>query len=197
MIKINRNFFNFHHSLGVYDPKVPTNSNQWAESVWEIRINSFLWKTCIGCYIPSYLATITNDMMFSHPPLGPWNCLPGRTNGLRGGRSIHSIQMHSWDRSRVATVLCTVGQKRQKYEKSWFHTPPPATWVETYIWENQPSGGVWGIFYCLVFVHRLTIFLSWFVFLHSHVRWVSRISTHFEIFSKALFTRSYGTNWNN
>ena len=43
------------------------------------------------------------------PPQGPWNWLPGRTNGIRGGSRVHSIQLHSRDCSRVTTVLCTAG----------------------------------------------------------------------------------------
>jgi len=61
----NRHFFNFHHFLGEYDPKVPSKSNQWAQSARETEINLFSWKTCIGCYIPLYLAPITNGVLTS------------------------------------------------------------------------------------------------------------------------------------
>jgi len=60
---MNQNFSNFHHFLRVYDFKVSTKSNQWAESARETRINSLFWNKYIGRYIPSYLATITNGAL--------------------------------------------------------------------------------------------------------------------------------------
>jgi len=97
MVKIKRNSSNFHHFLEVYDPKVPTQSNQWAKSVRKTGINSFSWMTCNGRHIPSYL---------SNPPLlGPWHWFPGRINGIRGVKRLHSIQPHRRYRSRVAIVM--------------------------------------------------------------------------------------------
>jgi len=51
-------FLQFSPFFRVYDPKAPTKSNH-------TRINSFSGKTCIGRYIPSYLATITNVVLVS------------------------------------------------------------------------------------------------------------------------------------
>ena len=84
MNKIHRNSSNFHHFLGVYDPKVPIKSNQWAENVWKTRINSFLGKTCIGCYIPSYLATITNGVLVS--PSGTMTLTSGSNQWYERGQ---------------------------------------------------------------------------------------------------------------
>jgi len=61
-------------------------NNQWAESVWENRINSFLGKTCIGRYIPLYLATITNGVLVS--PFGTMTLTSGSNQWYERGQEI-------------------------------------------------------------------------------------------------------------
>jgi len=68
MMQINRNFSNLHHLLGVYDPKMPTKSNQWAESIRKTRISSFYKRNVLGAIYHRIWQQL--QMVFSHPSSG-------------------------------------------------------------------------------------------------------------------------------
>ena len=136
MIKWNRNFSNFHHFLGVYDPKVPTKSNQ--ERLKLIFMKDMYWAlyTIVsgnnykGCsHIPpsgTMKLTSWSNQRYKRGQKSPLH--PTALAGpLQSGYSLVHGRLKMWKMSKIVISI------------------PPATWVKTNIWGNQPRGGVWGI----------------------------------------------------
>jgi len=99
----------FHHFLGICDLKVAT--IQWGESVWKIWTNMFIEDMH---WTPYTIVSSNNYKWCSRTlHLGSWNWLLSQINGINKIGRLHSIQL---DRSRVASVLYTVGWERQKWQ---------------------------------------------------------------------------------
>jgi len=103
MIKMDRNFSNFHLFLGYTPPKCLSSRTNELKLFGRLESTHFQETHVLGAIYHRILQQLR--MVFLYLLLGPWHWLPGQTNGMRGVEKLHSIQLHRRDHSRVDTAI--------------------------------------------------------------------------------------------